>query len=116
MAASRFLESRRRRLSKVGRCFERMAPPQDFWNRAVVAVTGIFLGHHWLTRLKISGIAPSSPACPEDYEMWATPPQDFWNRAVVARCRSEIIRSFITASRFLESRRRRRGGNAAIIQ
>ena len=60
-------------------------PPQDFWNRAVVAFCVTTALSHDFTRLKISGIAPWSPVANNPAQCADTPPQDFWNRAVVAR-------------------------------
>ena len=83
-AASRFLESRRGRHPYGEKTEKQKQPPQDFWNRAVVAVRLDAHAAAAHARLKISGIAPWSPR------------DDLFVRAVN-----------IAASRFLESRRGR---------
>ena len=89
-------------------CVQGHPPPQDFWNRAVVAKEPLTIEYIEAARLKISGIAPWSPLplavrFPRMFRLkisgiapWSpmrtgwkikgqSPPQDFWNRAVVAK-------------------------------
>ena len=66
-------------------------PPQDFWNRAVVAQQDEGNSLHSVVRLKISGIAPWSPGERRIRPHLSAPPQDFWNRAVVAKACASLL-------------------------
>ena len=113
--ASRFLESRRGRLSAM---FTTIKPASIRlkisgiapWSPVITVVSALVAS----VRLKISGIAPWSPAFFVEDFLRRGPPQDFWNRAVVADRASCRPCNTNSASRFLESRRgrlfRRAGG------
>ena len=91
-SASRFLESRRGRQSAEHFISRGKDPPQDFWNRAVVARFRPDQTISRICRLKISGIAPWSQSVKQLTKSESNPPQDFWNRAVVAEgARNDVV-------------------------
>ena len=107
VAASRFLESRRRRQNPFFGDDANLEPPQDFWNRVVVALTSPSKLRTTPTASRFLESRRRRQKNPRPDRRRRQPPQDFWNRVVVATGGDLAPAETIAASRFLESRRRR---------